>query len=100
SEMIQKYEEQLKAVREIQKGIEEEIAPKNGAARGRMLAYIQQHLAGNEGDLLTARKQLRQAQLELAILKAREKALPQLKVSEQEVAAALAEDPEISEARA
>jgi hypothetical protein len=98
-ELIQKYEDQLKAARVAQRDIEEQLGGKTANVRGRMLASLHRQVAMTEGELLTAQSQLRRARIELEVLRARENVGPE-KGSEQDAAEAQDKAQERREAKA
>jgi capsular exopolysaccharide synthesis family protein len=93
-ELIQKYEDQLKAARVTQKEIEEQLGGKSADVRGQALASLQRQLAMIEGELLIAAAQERRARAELAVLRASEANFGGFTPPELDVAGALGKDPE------
>jgi capsular exopolysaccharide synthesis family protein len=94
-ELIQKYENELKASRDTQRNIEEQLGAKTAEVRGQMLASLQRQLSMIERELFTAKSQERRARQELKLAQAREEKFADYKVPEPDVDEALAKNPEV-----
>jgi hypothetical protein len=92
AKLIQKYEEQLKAAREILEPDAEWLVLRNDTIWERMITLIQQQLRRAEKELLDTQSELRKVRTTLFELKVQEKTLDRLPIPEAAVAEQLAKD--------
>jgi succinoglycan biosynthesis transport protein ExoP len=84
AELIQKYEDQLKAARETQKNAADLLSVRTGSGRELVVSFVKQQLGMTEKELLSTQAELRKAEVELKLLKVSLEKSDQLKVVDQE----------------
>jgi hypothetical protein len=84
AELIQKYEDQLKAARETQKNAADLLGVRSGSGRELVVSFVKQQLGMTEKELLSTQAELRKAEVELKLLKVSLEKSDQLKVVDQE----------------